>query len=595
MKFLDYDRIIRQNRQILIDSYVEQYGEENREIIEKRFDQLKFCFFENPKKIRDYINIKSARMGRKMTLELFKRIGMDSSQIQVNSTGGFTSSNPEIKKMLEAFFPDTGYITYSNSQRGIFCFLDKYDEDSPFNLMHKALVLQSLGHIENLSDVQSFLKSEEYKAVKEVIDIILRIAEEYRQVLVETFDEVEQYARLLERQERDVLASERKNYLTNCIPYMTSKDRILLSESDVSIESLASSKLFAETNHEGTLLCPGLLEYFLPEYSTILQNSSDTEKKELIRQKRLKCLSILGINIDSLSEEELENPNWHLLPGVFGVLPSLDTIYKLKEDRESYQKRILETVAQMYVINNYNVDENTLSNDALKDIIFGATGRYGCRCQTENGEIKSLTIFISPLDGGYDLLDIILDHEIRHGLEYSARLVTLEEEIVGLPAGTVIEELKTGLEIKLFIGDVAIGGSNKNINEVMTQMMSIESTKKRYDRGIYILTNPEEAHIENTSDYDPFISNFNLAFPEFVQRQMIRCRLTSRTLDPVYQNISQDMLSYVNSVIRSNDPEVEKRLQAIGESLKDISSYVGELTLANEDENSRARKPGVIL
>lgn len=147
--FHNYDRLVNLNRHHLIESYVKQYGEENREFIKDKYNQIRICFYENPRKLREYIETRAIDLGRRFTRNIIKETGLDVTKVYVDKEGNLTSDVEEIKNFIMAFFPNKGIINYNDHDEGIFSFLSKYDEETEFNLYKKAIVLQQLGHIDN--------------------------------------------------------------------------------------------------------------------------------------------------------------------------------------------------------------------------------------------------------------------------------------------------------------------------------------------------------------------------------------------------------------------------------------------------------------
>jgi len=140
MIFKNYDALIRFNRQHLIDSYVRQYGEHNRALIKEKFNQIKFCFYENPRKLREYIEVRATDLGRRFTLDLIKKVNLDVSKVYVDNDGNLTSDDEKIRSFITAFFPQKGIINFPDNDLGIYSFLPKYSEDTDFNLFKKGIL-----------------------------------------------------------------------------------------------------------------------------------------------------------------------------------------------------------------------------------------------------------------------------------------------------------------------------------------------------------------------------------------------------------------------------------------------------------------------
>lgn len=113
MEFDNWYEKIRRNRDNFIDYYVKQFGEENRNLIMKRFDSLKFCFYINPNDIKywcalqlndDYV-IATYQFLKSCASEL--NIDISSISLDLDKTDGeiFLKINDEkIEKKINALF-----------------------------------------------------------------------------------------------------------------------------------------------------------------------------------------------------------------------------------------------------------------------------------------------------------------------------------------------------------------------------------------------------------------------------------------------------------------------------------------------------------
>ena len=87
MEFLDYEKIIRDNYPIMIESYVKQYGEEYREHITSVLNRAKYCIFESPLTISEYVKRKINEDFMKAILDSYVCLGIDISNIKIDEEG----------------------------------------------------------------------------------------------------------------------------------------------------------------------------------------------------------------------------------------------------------------------------------------------------------------------------------------------------------------------------------------------------------------------------------------------------------------------------------------------------------------------------
>lgn len=189
MEFLDYDKLISDRKNDIIDSHTSQAGEVFRKLLENNFDNIRFCFFETPKRIRDYIKQKSLEDGKKLTIEFLEELGFDISTLYESYGYILNSSNEILNKMLHAFFPSNQYMTLFDINRGIFAYFNG-DENQRFIFKH------SLAGI-NLSD--------------EEIRKILSILEKYKQKYLDIYNPLIEYANELDRKIETLIDEYKRN------------------------------------------------------------------------------------------------------------------------------------------------------------------------------------------------------------------------------------------------------------------------------------------------------------------------------------------------------------------------------------------------
>jgi len=120
MMFLDYEKVIRENYPILIESYVKQYGEEYREYIVSVLENVKYCFFVTPDGIFDYVERKTKEDYIKAILDSFVEVGIDISGIRIYEKYlEFEDNN--IGDFSLALFPDLKNLK-DIKEKGIFAF-----------------------------------------------------------------------------------------------------------------------------------------------------------------------------------------------------------------------------------------------------------------------------------------------------------------------------------------------------------------------------------------------------------------------------------------------------------------------------------------
>jgi len=139
MKFIDYYKRIQDNRDSIIDYYVKQFGPDTREMFEKRFDRIKFCFWIDPDMLDSYIWLKYRESSAQQIVDFIKNtINIknsndieDKKDIKVEN-GTIRCDNQIIKNIIKNFFGPTMKLSNSVGEPvkfdGIWTFLEDLSE-----------------------------------------------------------------------------------------------------------------------------------------------------------------------------------------------------------------------------------------------------------------------------------------------------------------------------------------------------------------------------------------------------------------------------------------------------------------------------------
>ena len=122
MKFINYEEVIRNNHQLLIDSFVEQYGEEHREHITDVFKRLKYCFFVTPSTLREYVDERKKRGYIYAIIDTLVSIGCPLDKIKIKNDK-IVAEDEKIDNFVKTLFIDGEKI--KNGEDGIWAFDNK--------------------------------------------------------------------------------------------------------------------------------------------------------------------------------------------------------------------------------------------------------------------------------------------------------------------------------------------------------------------------------------------------------------------------------------------------------------------------------------
>lgn len=554
MKFLDYEQIIRSNYPILIDSYVEQYGEEYREHIEKVLNKVKFCIFETPLNINNYVKTKIKEDFFKAILDGYIYLNIDISGIRIDEDG-LVFSDKKIENLTNIFFPVIDVYEKVRT-RGLFTFNDEFDNFDLDNPVFKERidVLEKL----NLKDknilTEEYIKSEEYDyycyilrgALSVFIDnIFYRCSMDYQSY----YDYVDK----LEETINEVALQHERKFLFEIRDFLCSEDQILL-DSGADIKNLRDYYLYFDSSlSKGDYnFSDGSLVFFCDFYTDMLlsKHTSKVFKNEII-DFRMQYLKEKGFDVDILERDKLFC-DWYQLESLRGFLPDLKLVSEILLKRDEIERLYRYEVCKLCIINDYDLHEN----DVCIETIFDSDGD-SCTFDTNNFDCDNVVpiVCLSPLSEDYNLFDIVLDHELRHAIEMSIKN-NGNSYIVKI--GSDISEVNLDFD--------CIKSGYTDYNERVTQKLSVEACHKRWMKSQFIFSDPYAFITDYCSTcYDDDLDNLDIIFEPF-RKELIRAQISDNYYD-LYSIIPKSILRKINFNISKHSNANVSNLESIRDSL----------------------------
>ena len=200
--FPDWEKIVRDNKEIFLNSIIDRYGEENRELLSKRYDETKVCFFETPARLTDYIDIHAKKELILETIEFLKGIGIDTSSIYENEDG-LTSNDPDIEKKLECLFGTKKRLSLDYTPSTI---LGLSDKTSVF--INLQMRISNFLKMYNMHDYEIYQNNPE--EIKTKYLTLSSIAQNHLQMGINKYNDLMRYVVYLKARERS--ATEKYSY-----------------------------------------------------------------------------------------------------------------------------------------------------------------------------------------------------------------------------------------------------------------------------------------------------------------------------------------------------------------------------------------------
>ena len=557
MVFLDFEKIIRENYPIMIESYVKQYGEEYREHITSVLERVKFCIFETPLTISEYVKRKKNEDFMKAILDSYVELGIDISSVKIDEEG-FIFEDEKVGTLTKIFFPVID--TYENIRnRGIFTFNDCFDSldvDNPI-LLERVRVLEELNLKDQKMPVEEYIKTKEYKHYCMIFRGALGIILErmfYR--CNDDYSDYIKYADELEDKINNVAKHYEREYLLKIREYLSDSDKELLDKG--CIKELEDYYLYFDDSLEKDCyaFAEGCLEYFCDSYTELLMDKHVCKESiDEILEMRFKYLSKKGFDVSTLKREDLLC-DWYEVDYLKDYLPDLSVVSECLLRRDLINEDYELEIAQLCIINGYELRPL----DSEIDVIIESDG-HSCGVDIRNLDLENpiAVVCISPLNDTYNLFDIAIDHELRHAIEMYIKKIK---------SGYLI---KMGTDISQVDKDfLCVRAGFTDYNERVTQKLSVEACRERWKKGQFIFSDPYALITSyDISCYDCDIDNLDIVF-EPRREELIDAQISS-DFDKIFEVIPKNILRRINNNITNHSKRAVKRLHSISDELESRS------------------------
>lgn len=526
MKFINYEEVIRNNHQLLIDSFVEQYGEEHREHITDVFKRLKYCFFVTPSTLREYVDERKKRGYIYAIIDTLVSIGCPLDKIKIKNDK-IVAEDEKIDNFVKTLFIDGEKI--KNGEDGIWAF----DSD---DVKKQKSILKELGL------KGDFLKYEEF--FKKVLDDFkLRVLEQ------EMFNP-EKYLEYASRLEKEMMA------IYEEIGVIQEKVKKEIDE-DTYIDSYDSPSGYLV---EESIPNKNLLVFFRPEFTRQLEDPDiSTTWKEGICRARYSYLKSVGYDKTEGTSINPDNDlcfgkniyfgeeyygNWYDIDRFKKYLPDEKIVtylycYQIEDNVKNFADML---VADICIINDYQVNP-------YDNIITNVVGFQAHTVQIDeeniNYEEPQFIICLLPLTADYDMFDLSIDHEHRHAVE---TYLKKEDD----PYIAMIQKIGSSRIFLSKKGSVLYHDFS-DYNERVTEKLSLESCRKRWHNKQFIFSGKYAQIDESTtgSIYMRDLGNLDIVFEPF-REKLIAAQISSDE-ESIFAIIPKPLLELVDKNITKHD------------------------------------------
>lgn len=524
-KILNHDKFIEERLDIIIDAFVNFYGEEKREYITNKFRSTTYISY--------------------LTLGDLNTILSEMKKIKTNEC------LEKIKSELNGYFNEDDfdklfgkYRNYDNySIHEYYSYLEKIQKGENVRLSYDLDSFDSNITKENILNGNFDEKMELLNKIKPVID---ELNIEYSDFLIsiDKYDEEAKKAyQLKSKLEQDDVYDFLNEFKDNIEKQEYDKLMQMYQKSG-SIFMFMSKKL--ELMYGSSVNSPSLMEYFSEECDEKLVSGTNYEKEDIIKN-RIKYFKENGIDLGNdynfyLSDEKCKN----LIPDKEFVLKIVN--YK-EQKREEIKKKVNENYLD-YVYNNSKYNKNSIIND--DDLYSFYEEEITCVCPdiVRDGEkLQEKPMMFINLGVGLEVLDANIIHEFNHLYEliYNFNADRLQTVI-----GWDVINSKYDEENGKYVEDVKENCKREyeSLNEIINDLIAQKICKSMHSKGYNLVSDISNARYGSNGYQkmeilvDEFFSTF---FDEIVKSR------SNNQLNVIYDKVGQDNFETLNNLFSTFD------------------------------------------
>ena len=544
---LNADRTLQENISKYIDVFVDFYGEDKRDEIERKFNNATFVGYLSPEmqqvELTKLIKEKSKELESKVleynetsldgidlfdtydySLKIFQPINNYQNFIELYKLGKegrkekyIEDTYNDIKKYLNELTKEE-YLKIIETK----VLPEKY-QNIPYWLKNNIQYTTNLQNIEenyekSFNKASSLIRKiiprctlDNFDINNEEIEKLDKVIEKYKETLkeyenfekenIEYFNEMQ----VNEDLEKSLREKYYKEFLKENIDLIKEEDRQgvieYLNDSkksylmNYSVRSLLGSSIQSES----------ILESFCEEQEDILNNEeTSTFIKNNIIENRIKYFNDIGINLGNNYNLYLENED---------VKSNWPTKERLEKFRATKNK-LINNFMKEYYLNTVShkrlrqvVDSKNLLNkdDGLDQTMYNSS--LGKTCVATNlkeidGKLEAAPLVMISFGGFDGALDHDIIHELNHLYELSLESV-INNKVVYLCGWDICEDDIVG-EVNDYI-DITKEEPKRSyelFNEIINEVIAQEIEEKMHEKGIHILDSSRNSKVKGNTSYE---------------------------------------------------------------------------------------------
>jgi len=544
----------------LIEAFTTFYGEEERERITEKFNNMLIIGYMSPEKITQLLREDKKQKSNELVETFLSKLDIPKEEFEKYKKIYFNKNELE----YPTFHPIYNYVQYINGNKS------EYHKNKVYEFLK-----QLYPYIE-LEDLDKSISSEIKKDINHILELYKEILTEYDKYL-ETFKDIEKYIEKCNNLKQELQKKYTKELINEFKYLFTEEEFKQLEEKNNKDYSIKYANKKSENYFGYNLNSTTYIDSFSIESEEILKGNQEWRKESVLKD-RIKFFKNIGINLGDNYEDYLNHQD------IQKMLPSLkDLAEKMKHKKNDlYTKMMNEYYTSL---EEYKINSERIEKAGLLDKEHGYTANAYERSgtfittnvkRTENGIIMYPMLCLS-MGGLSQYLDATLIHELNHVYELTLQNIegnkyyaTSGWDLVDgeysnkAPDVVSLEDRKTKREYELF-------------NEIINELISQEITQILFDSNGYIFNTKEDAKIKGGTSYE----NTLFLVKEFYntyKKEIIESRR------------SGDMTQLFNAVGKENFESFNKLFHEFYELFPGMSFYSVIQSINKKEETEQTKK-----
>jgi hypothetical protein len=498
---------------LIIDIYSEIYGTQYKELISKKINNTDFIFYNNPDSLKSFIISLQNEKSRELTHIFLNKINKtDLKEIMF-----------QYDDIISAYSP---FALIENFEHKLNSNISENEKSRIINSLIS--VLNGLGYDIDKSTLKDRLNDSDIK--KGINEI--RKWHIYRNLILCHYSDfeksIEPYTELIKNNDlikEQILEKKIVDFLMLNKKYL-SEDDINLLKKDKPLCYLNSGDVLYKYN----LGNKALIDSFSTDSNKILEDiKTPTEVVEEIKKNRIIYWKICGIDLGDMYDDYINSVDIHL------YIPNSKEVDAIIKSREKYLKQFIEEYYFQTNMKNVLDKVNESSNENSKSLdIESLENNIICVVpNVKDNVLKPQLFFTTTFMKNY--LDVMMMHELCHIIELDIESLNNNKIIYKSGFDTHIDDSDETRKFEL-------------INEVITQMIADEATKKLHDNGVYIFEDKDIAKVSGGTSYES--GNVILInFYEKYKKTILKSRIEGN-IGILYDEVGKENFEHLNELLQ---------------------------------------------